>query len=79
MKALLDQLDALPPGDAVFDLDNTLLVGDIGEATLRRLQHRLPPKAACLSGRRTPGPPTRRWRHATGVVRVTWPPRLSPG
>jgi phosphoserine phosphatase len=54
MKALLDQLDALPPGDAVFDLDNTLLVGDIGEATLRRLLHRLPPKAASLLGTTDP-------------------------
>ncbi|HEX8439051.1 HAD family hydrolase [Archangium sp.] len=54
MKALLDQLDALPPGDAVFDLDNTLLVGDIGEATLRRLLHRLPPKAASQLGTTDP-------------------------
>jgi phosphoserine phosphatase len=54
MRALIDQLDALPPGDAVFDLDNTLLVGDIGEATLRRLLHRLPPKAAAALGTTDP-------------------------
>jgi phosphoserine phosphatase len=54
MKTLLDQLNALPPGDAVFDLDNTLLLGDIGEATLRRLLHRLPPRAASLLGTTEP-------------------------
>lgn len=54
MKALLEQLEALPPGDAVFDLDNTLLVGDIGESTLRRLIHRLPPKAASVLGTTDP-------------------------
>ncbi|HZH77615.1 MAG TPA: haloacid dehalogenase-like hydrolase [Archangium sp.] len=54
MNALLDQLNALPPGDAVFDLDNTLLVGDIGESTLRRLLHRLPPKAASQLGTTNP-------------------------
>jgi phosphoserine phosphatase len=54
MNALLDQLNALPPGDAVFDLDNTLLVGDIGESTLRRLVHRLPPKAASQLGTSNP-------------------------
>jgi HAD superfamily phosphoserine phosphatase-like hydrolase len=54
MKALLAQLDALPHGDAVFDLDNTLLVGDIGESTLRRLLHRLPPRAAAALGTSDP-------------------------
>ncbi len=54
MNALLDQLNALPPGDAVFDLDNTLLVGDIGESTLRRLLHRLPPKASAQLGTSDP-------------------------
>lgn len=54
MNALLDQLDALPPGDAVFDLDNTLLIGDIGEATLRRLLNRLPPRAAAALGATDP-------------------------
>jgi len=54
MNALLDQLNALPPGDAVFDLDNTLLVGDIGESTLRRLVHRLPSKAATQLGTTNP-------------------------
>jgi phosphoserine phosphatase len=54
MNALLDQLNALPPGDAVFDLDNTLLVGDIGESTLRRLLHRLPSKAASQLGTANP-------------------------
>jgi phosphoserine phosphatase len=54
MKALLDQLNALPPGDAIFDLDNTLLVGDIGESTLRRLVHRLPPRAASALGTENP-------------------------
>jgi len=54
MKALLAQLDALPPGDAVFDLDNTLLIGDIGEATLRRLLPRLPPRVASQLGTTDP-------------------------
>jgi phosphoserine phosphatase len=32
MQALLDELSALPPGDALFDLDGTLIHGDIGES-----------------------------------------------
>ncbi|MFZ5478236.1 MAG: haloacid dehalogenase-like hydrolase [Myxococcota bacterium] len=36
MKDLLDELFSLPPGDAVFDLDGTLIHRDVGEAALKR-------------------------------------------
>lgn len=42
MDALLSELAALPAGDAVFDLDGTLILRDIGEATLKRLIARGP-------------------------------------
>ncbi len=56
MNTLLAALDALPPGDAVFDLDGTLIHHDIGEATLRRLLARgpLPPAASALLGTTNP-------------------------
>ncbi|WP_309890654.1 haloacid dehalogenase-like hydrolase [Archangium sp.] len=66
MNALLDQLNALPPGDAVFDLDNTLLVGDIGESTLRRLIHRLPPRVASQLGT------TNRWAAYEALAARDW-------
>ena len=47
---LLDQLLALPPGEAIFDMDGTLLHGDIGEAVLRRRLHALPPLVARVLG-----------------------------
>ncbi len=44
---ILAALDALPPGEAVFDMDGTLIHDDIAEATLRRLIARGPlPDAA---------------------------------
>lgn len=46
MHDLLAALDALPPGDAVFDLDGTLIQHDIGEAVLRRIIARGPLPAA---------------------------------
>lgn len=46
MDDILSALSALPPGDAVFDLDGTLILRDIGEATLRRLIARGPLPAA---------------------------------
>lgn len=47
MHDLLSALDALPPGEAVFDLDGTLIHHDIGEATLKRVIARGPlPEAA---------------------------------
>lgn len=36
----LASVDALPPGEAVFDYDGTLIQGDIGESTVRILQER---------------------------------------
>jgi phosphoserine phosphatase len=56
MKSILDALDALPPGDAVFDLDGTLIHHDIGEATLRRQIARgpLPPAAVAWLGTEDP-------------------------
>lgn len=52
MNALLDALAALPPGEAVFDLDGTLIHRDIGEAVLRRLIARgpLPATARAVLG-----------------------------
>ncbi|MES2644088.1 MAG: haloacid dehalogenase-like hydrolase [Myxococcota bacterium] len=49
MNDILDALDALPPGEAVFDLDGTLIHHDIGEATLRRLIARGPLPAAATA------------------------------
>lgn len=48
MDDILSALDALPPGEAVFDLDGTLIHDDIGEAALKRVIARgpLPPAAA---------------------------------
>lgn len=37
MNALLQELSMFPPGEAIFDLDGTLIHGDIGESVLRRL------------------------------------------
>lgn len=56
MNALLDALDALPPGEAIFDLDGTLIHHDIGEATLRRQIARgpLPPAATAWLGTQDP-------------------------
>lgn len=56
MDSLLEDLRALPSGDAVFDLDGTLLVGDIGEAALRRVlaEGTLPDGAAELLGAEDP-------------------------
>jgi phosphoserine phosphatase len=50
--ALMDALDALPPGDAVFDLDGTLIAGDIGETALKLVAGRgpLPPVARSVLG-----------------------------
>jgi phosphoserine phosphatase len=52
MDELLARLDALPPGHAMFDLDGTLIEGDIGEATLRRRiqEGPLPPVARAVLG-----------------------------
>ncbi len=52
MNKILEALDALPSGEAVFDLDGTLIHHDIGEATLRRLIARgpLPPAATAWLG-----------------------------
>jgi len=49
---LMDALDALPPGDAVFDLDGTLIAGDIGETALTLVAARgpLPPVARSVLG-----------------------------
>jgi phosphoserine phosphatase len=49
---LMDALDALPPGDAVFDLDGTLIAGDIGETALKYVAERgpLPPVARAVLG-----------------------------
>lgn len=46
MNDTLAALDALPPGDAVFDLDGTLIHHDIGEAALKRVIARGLPSAA---------------------------------
>lgn len=35
MKGLVDEIVALPRGEAVFDMDGTLIEGDIGESALR--------------------------------------------
>lgn len=48
MDATLAALDALPPGDAVFDLDGTLIHHDIGESALKRVIARGPLPAAAL-------------------------------
>ncbi len=37
MMEILDALSALPAGEAIFDLDGTLIHGDIGESVMRRL------------------------------------------
>jgi phosphoserine phosphatase len=52
MDDLLARLDALAPGHAMFDLDGTLIAGDIGEATLRRRiqDGPLPPAARAVLG-----------------------------
>ena len=56
MNDILDALDALPPGEAVFDLDGTLIHHDIGEATLKRriAGGTLPPAAAARLGDEDP-------------------------
>jgi phosphoserine phosphatase len=56
MNTLLDALDALPPGEAVFDLDGTLIHHDVGEAVLQRVIARgpLPPTAAAILGTEDP-------------------------
>jgi phosphoserine phosphatase len=43
---ILASLAALPPGDAIFDLDGTLIAGDIGESALQLLIRRGPLPAA---------------------------------
>jgi phosphoserine phosphatase len=40
---VLPELDALAPGEAVFDLDGTLLLGDVGEAAAGLLDPSFPP------------------------------------
>lgn len=52
MNDVLSALDALPPGEAVFDLDGTLILGDVGESVLRLLIARgpLPPLARATLG-----------------------------
>lgn len=40
MKELVAELAALPRGEAVFDMDGTLIEGDIGEAALRAVDRR---------------------------------------
>jgi phosphoserine phosphatase len=52
MNTVIKALDALPPGEAVFDLDGTLIHHDVGEAVLKRLIARgpLPPLAASILG-----------------------------
>jgi phosphoserine phosphatase len=42
MNDLISALDALPPGEALFDLDGTLIHHDIAEAVLKRLIARGP-------------------------------------
>ena len=42
MNSVLAALDVLPPGEALFDLDGTLIHHDIGEAALRRVMARGP-------------------------------------
>lgn len=56
MNDILHALDQLPPGEAVFDLDGTLIHHDIGEATLKRLIARgpLPPAATRWLGTEDP-------------------------
>lgn len=54
MDDLLSQLAALPPGEALFDMDGTLLAGDVGESVTRLLHDagRLSPELdAALGGR----------------------------
>ncbi len=46
MNSVLAALDALPPGEALFDLDGTLIHHDIGEAALRHVLARGPLPAA---------------------------------
>ncbi len=56
--ALMDELDQLPPGDAVFDLDGTLIAGDIGETAMKWAAARgpLPAAARALLGEGDPMP-----------------------
>jgi phosphoserine phosphatase len=56
MHELLAALDALPPGEALFDMDGTLIHHDIAEATLRRLiaKGNLPPAAVAWLGDEDP-------------------------
>jgi phosphoserine phosphatase len=53
-QSLLDQLLAMPPGNAIFDMDGTLIRRDVGEAALRRVLHQLPPKARAAIGEERP-------------------------
>lgn len=52
---MIPELDALPPGEALFDMDGTLLAGDIGESTCRLLQEagRLSPSLDAAFGGRS--------------------------
>lgn len=52
--SLLDELLALPPGEAIFDMDGTLIQGDIGESVMRRRLHALPPVVAEVLGTEDP-------------------------
>jgi HAD superfamily phosphoserine phosphatase-like hydrolase len=60
---LLAQLLALPPGDAIFDLDGTLIRGDIGDSVFRRLLGRLPPSVRAVLGTERP------WARYEEIVR----------
>lgn len=56
MNDILSALDALAPGDAIFDLDGTLLRGDIGMSAMQILVERghLPDAVAAVTGREDP-------------------------
>jgi HAD superfamily phosphoserine phosphatase-like hydrolase len=61
---LLTQLLALPAGDAIFDLDGTLIRGDIGDSTFRRLLGQLPPSVRAVLGSENP------WARYEEIVRA---------
>ena len=61
---LLTQLLALPAGDAIFDLDGTLIRGDIGDSVFRRLMGRLPPSVRAVLGHENP------WGRYEEIVRA---------